>query len=319
MNSIYCSCAFCALFLSMPSTAHANIDTSFHGSTSSVKIESNPKFDSVSKPAYPQYASVSFLQSETKLDFNGGEPLKVSVRCKMAGYYTTKAECAQKGSKYGPKCSDDKSLSFTAEEKNEADGYVAGCCGKNFSVADPEACPNNSSYSGNSCPVGSGQGYNSNRIYECVCNRNTYAFGADNPCPSSYSPDEKTICQSVDKSGKTQSYYKTCCPTTGKNAYTQCDVNGHLLGSGNSCLVSGKTLYEKCVCDSRYDTRKSNCKTFLLDGSDVCRLNSVDYIQSENCYTVCSNSSYEDLDRFYTDGGLGFVYSIAKNLGLMEE
>ena len=187
MRILYCISALC---FAVVNSVCAGVPPSFH---TNLVYNIKPTQKVKSKPAYPQYASVSFLQSETKLDFNGGEPLKVSVRCKMAGYYTTKAECSKKGSKYGPKCSDDKSLAFTAEEKNEADGYVAGCCGKNFSVADPEACPDNSSYSGNSCPVGSGQGYNSNRIYECVCNRNTYAFGADKHCPSSYYPDEKPI------------------------------------------------------------------------------------------------------------------------------
>jgi len=258
-------------------------------------------------------ASVSFLKTGvgTAAQY---QTLNIETRCKMAGYHTTQSACTTKGLRYGIRCSEDKSLIFGTGEQTSAQTYVAGCCGKEFTVEDPKDCPDNSSYSGERCFVGVGQASGGKYMYECTCNRNTYPFGDDNPCASGYSGDESRMCKSDGKK-----YYASCCPTSGSNAYKQCSSAEHKVGSGNNCVVNGVKLSERCVCDSRYDYRKANCSTFVIDGNDYCRDGSVDYIQRDNCYTVCSDNTYQDLDRFYKNDGLKKLYDLLSNLGLKEE
>ena len=220
-------------------------------------------------------AAVSFLKTDASVAAQY-ETLDIETRCKMAGYYTTKSACTAKGLRYGIRCSEDQSLVFGTGEKSAAESFVAGCCGKEFTVEDPKECPNNSSYSGERCFIGLGQGdLGGKYLYECTCNRNTYPFGTDNPCASGQSGDESRMCQSDGKK-----YYASCCPTSGSNAYKQCPSNEHKVGSGDSCVVNGVKLSERCVCDSHYDYRKANCSTFVIDGNDYCRDGSIDYIQT---------------------------------------
>ena len=264
-------------------------------------------------------ASVQFLTDDRNLKFQTGT-INVKERCVLAGYYQKASDCTGAGKNYGVRCADDESMSFTATEKTVAEQYVAGCCDKVYSVLDPKDCQNNSYYSGNRCLLGKGQINGGNWAYECICNRSTYPFGEDQSCLSGSKFDEKDICKSISNvDGKIKTYYKRCCITTGNGAYSQCSEDNHEIGSGDYCIVDGTALYQSCVCNSNYDLRKSDCSTFLLDATDVCKRGSVEYVRYENCYRVCSNNKYEDLDRFYKGGGLGYLYNTVKNLGLMEE
>ena len=133
-----------------------------------------------SKPTsqFIKIASVQFLTDGNTLNFQTTE-LDVKSRCYMAGYYKKQSDCTESGENYGVRCVDDENISFTAEEKTEAEQYVAGCCSKVYSVADPKDCLNNSYYSGNRCLLGKGQTNGGKWVYECVCNRSTYPYGED--------------------------------------------------------------------------------------------------------------------------------------------
>ena len=285
----------------------------------SLNIKPNPIVRSKPTSQFIKLASVQFLTDGNTLNFQTTE-LDVKSRCYMAGYYKKQSDCTESGENYGVRCVDDENISFTAEEKTEAEQYVAGCCSKVYSVADPKDCLNNSYYSGNRCLLGKGQTNGGKWVYECVCNRSTYPYGEDAPCSDASDFDEKDICKSINKAdGKVKTYYKRCCVTGGNGAYRQCDDNNHEIGKGDYCIVNGSALYQTCECNSNYDFRKSSCTTFLLDVSDVCKQGSVEYIREENCYKVCSDNKYEDLERFYKDDGLGYLYNVMKNLGIMEE
>ena len=122
--------ALCAICLAQATLARAEL--SFHLNTSSTNIESNPP--SVSKPAYPKYASVSFLQSDSKLDFKSGE-IDVKTQCASMGYVIPVSKCtgAMKPSRL---CSAESSMKSVAG----ADGYTTGCCNSNlYTALSPDA------------------------------------------------------------------------------------------------------------------------------------------------------------------------------------
>jgi len=293
-------------------------DYSYHSTNLVNQIKPNPIVRS--KPTSSlKLASVQFLTDTNNVSLKNIE-LDVKTRCQMAGYYKKITDCTASGEAYGARCSDDTNIYFEASERSEADNYVAGCCSKIYSVLNPKDCSDNSYASGNSCLLGKGQQNGGKWVYECICNRSSYPYGSDAPCISGESFDEKDVCKSISKEdGTVKTYYKSCCRVSGSGAYIQCDSNNHEEGSGNYCIVNGNILYQRCSCNSNYDFRKSDCNTFLLDGCDICRQGSIDYIREENCYRVCSDTRYQDLERFYKNEGLERLYSIMNNLGIMEE
>lgn len=275
--------------------------------TISVNIGSNPKpnLKFVSKPAYLKYASVTFITQTDGVNFVDYEQ-DIEAACKAAGYYLDKAAALRLGTceagRTGPVC-----------PLEGGSNWVAGCCSsKKYPVSDPSACANNTTYSGESCTIGLDSG-KTQKVYRCACERSVYVFGTDDPCISGSVFDEADICR--DYQGK--SYYKRCCSSS---VYTQeCRIEEHLLGVGDSCRINGKNKYASCQCESRYNMRETNCNTFLLDGTDKCILNGIKYIQHDNCYQVCSETNYQDLERYYQNDGLKKLYSILQNLGIIEE
>ena len=273
--------ALCAICLAQAALARAEL--SFHLNTSSTNIESNPP--SVSKPAYPKYASVSFLQSDSKLDFKSGE-VDVKTQCASMGYVIPVSKCtgAMKPSRL---CSAESSMKSVAG----ADGYTTGCCNSNlYTALSPDACANNSTSLNDSCY------YDGSKKYRCSCDRARYPYSnSDNTtCGLGGEFDVSDVCVAPNAQGQDISYYSGCCP----NSYQECDANNHEVGLGKSCRVQSSkgvvNRYESCTCASHYDTVCSDGK--LINVDNVCKRNGLNYTTESNCESLCTKTSETNVD-----------------------
>ena len=109
MKRLSFGCAFAAVSLAVSAPAHAALSFDFPYFQSE---KTERKFSAA--PVYQRYASVSLLTDDNDLTFKPVETLDVKTRCQMSGYYMTKASCTSAGKRYGPRCSDDKNFSFSA-------------------------------------------------------------------------------------------------------------------------------------------------------------------------------------------------------------
>ncbi len=275
--------ALCAICLAQAALARAEL--SFHLNTSSTNIESNPP--SVSKPAYPKYASVSFLQSDSKLDFKSGE-IDVKTQCASMGYVIPVSKCtgAMKPSRL---CSAESSMKSVAG----ADGYTTGCCNSNlYTALSPDACANNSTSLNDSCY------YDGSKKYRCSCDRARYPYSnSDNTtCGLGGEFDVSDVCVAPNAQGQDISYYSGCCP----NSYQECDANNHEVGLGKSCRVQSSkgvvNRYESCTCASHYDTVCSDGK--LINVDNVCKRNGLNYTTESNCESLCTKTSETNIDDY---------------------
>ena len=275
--------ALCAICLAQATLARAEL--SFHLNTSSTNIESNPP--SVSKPAYTKYASVSFLQSETKLDFKSGE-IDVKTQCASMGYVIPVSKCTgvMKPSRL---CSAESSMKSVAG----ADGYTTGCCNSNlYTALSPDACTNNSTSLNDFCY------YDGSKKYRCSCDRARYPYSnSDNTtCGMGGEFDVSDVCIAPNAQGQNINYYSGCCP----NSYQECDANNHEVGLGKSCRVQNSkgvvAKYESCTCASHYDTICSDGK--LINVDNVCKRNGLNYTTESNCESLCTKTSETNIDDY---------------------
>ena len=277
--------AVCTVCLALAAPARAEL--LFHLNTSSTNIESNPNPKSVSKPAYPKYASVSFLQDNTKLDFSKGE-IDVKTQCASLGYVISVSKCtgAMKPSKL---CSAESSMSGVADAAN----YTTGCCNSNlYTALTPDSCTNNATSLNDFCY------YDGSKKYRCSCDRARYPYSAsDNTtCGTGGEFDVSDVCVAPNAQGQNINYYSGCCP----NSYQECDAGNHEVGLGKSCRVQSSkgiiTKYESCTCASHYDTVCTDGK--LINVDNVCKRNGLNYTTESNCESLCTKTSETNIDDY---------------------
>ncbi len=262
-----------------------------------------------SKPAfsYPQFAAVSFLKSDSTIEFKGS--LDVKSQCGALGYVIQKSKCTgdMKPSKL---CSDDPSM----KNVQGADAYTTGCCDSRiYTVKESDECPNNAAKLSNDKCYYEFNGKFQN-MYRCACDRGRYQystikgewcgmikgtniidytrFNANLACKA-YEP----------RTQQDEYYFISCCPAS----YSQCDSTKHQMGRGNECrVIGGGTLsnptiiskFEECVCATHYDTICTDGK--LIDVSNYCTLdNGVTKFTTEtNCESDCTKTSETNIDDY---------------------
>ena len=285
MRILWCilSLGFGLCFL-WPAEAHQSDSSTYLVNN---RIKPNLEFRSKPTTSYTKYASVSFLQSDSKLDFKSGE-IDVKTQCASMGYVILVSKCtgAMKPSRL---CSAESSMKSVAG----ADGYTTGCCNSNlYTALSPDACTNNSTSLNDSCY------YDGSKKYRCSCDRARYPYSnSDNTtCGLGGEFDVSDVCVAPNAQGQDISYYSGCCP----NSYQECDANNHEVGLGKSCRVQSSkgvvNRYESCTCASHYDTVCSDGK--LINVDNVCKRNGLNYTTESNCESLCTKTSETNIDDY---------------------
>ena len=281
MRILYCISALC---FAVVNSVWAGVPPSFH---TNLVYNIKPTQKVKSKPAYPQYASVSFLQDNTKLDFSKGE-IDVKTQCASLGYVISTSKCtgAMKPSKL---CSAESSMKSVAG----ADGFTTGCCNSNlYTALSPDSCTNNSTSLNDFCY------YDGSKKYRCSCDRARYPYSSsDNTtCGTGGEFDVSDVCVAPNAQGQNINYYSGCCP----NSYQECDAGNHEVGLGKSCRVQSSkgivTKYESCTCASHYDTVCTDGK--LINVDNVCKRNGLNYTTESNCESLCTKTSETNIDDY---------------------
>jgi len=247
-----------------------------------------PKPMARSKPTSVKLASVSFLKSDTGIDFSTGS-LDIKSECGALGYAINVSQCT----------GDMKPSHLCSSEINKtgANQYTTGCCNsKIYTAVNSESCTNNSTaLVSDKCYFGN----ESKWKYRCACDRSRFPFSTitGEGCGATGSFNVNNSCQAYEPStNKTETYYMGCCP----NSYSECNADNHEVGSGNSCRVqSGNTIinkYESCHCASHYDTVCDNGR--LIDVSNICRKGNIIYTTESNCESNCTKTSETNLDDY---------------------
>ena len=285
MRILWCilSLGFGLCFL-WPAEAHQSDSSTYLVNN---RIKPNLEFRSKPTTSYTKYASVSFLQSDSKLDFKSGE-IDVKTQCASMGYVIPVSKCtgAMKPSRL---CSAESSMKSVAG----ADGYTTGCCNSNlYTALSPDACTNNSTSLNDFCY------YDGSKKYRCSCDRARYPYSnSDNTtCGLGGEFDVSDVCVAPNAQGQDISYYSGCCP----NSYQECDANNHEVGLGKSCRVQSSkgvvNRYESCTCASHYDTVCSDGK--LINVDNVCKRNGLNYTTESNCESLCTKTSETNIDDY---------------------
>lgn len=255
-----------------------------------------PNLTTRSKPTtspYPKYASVSFLQPETKLDFNGGEP-DARTMCLSAGYGMQVSSCAKQGKNSSLLCPHDNT-------------YTDACCDKEYNYTEDSSCSHNAVLSSSFCKRTSGE--SAVKYYKCECPVSAYPYQKESDCPNGYRIDYNPA-KTCEANGEKR--YASCMPKTYKDCSQEGIVNGAkggLVGSGSQgfgMLADGTVVYEKCMCPSQFIY--SDCDTFLIDESASCYNDGHYYYKAGNCYAGCSDNGSTDIDYYYKQSAMRCLF-----------
>lgn len=256
------------------------------------QIKPNPMARSKPTNNYLKFASVSFLQSDTKLDFKSNE-IDVAKQCAMLGYTKLASSCT---GNLQPSYLCSASIDRTGAEK-----YTTGCCNsKVYTAENTSECGNNSAALNDSCYFGR----EGKRRYRCSCDRGRYPYSTKSGegCGSLGDFNVNDTCKAPDNNGAEVTYYGSCCPSS----YNECDYNKHHVGKGNSCRIKkGESVvvkYETCECSSSYDTICQN--NAMIDASDYCLDPNVSgriLTRDNNCESKCTQTSETNLDSEFKD------------------
>ena len=255
-----------------------------------------PNLTTRSKPTtspYPKYASVSFLQPETKLDFNGGEP-DARTMCLSAGYGMQVSSCTARGKNSSLLCPHDNT-------------YTDACCDKEYNYTADSSCSHNAVLSSSFCKRTSGE--SAVKYYKCECPASAYPYQKESDCPNGYRIDYNSA-KTCEANGEKR--YAACMPKSYKDCSQEGIVNGAkggLVGSGSQgfgMLADGTVVYEKCMCPSQFIY--SDCDTFLIDESASCYNDGHYYYKAGNCYAGCSDNGSTDIDYYYKQSAMRCLF-----------
>ena len=255
-----------------------------------------PNLTTRSKPTtspYPKYASVSFLQPETKLDFNGGEP-DARTMCLSSGYGMQVSSCTKQGKNSSLLCPHDNT-------------YTDACCDKEYNHTSDSSCSHNAVLSSSFCKRTSGE--DAVKYYKCECPVSAYPYQKESDCPNGYRIDYNPA-KTCEANGEKR--YASCMPKTYKDCSQEGIVNGAkggLVGSGShgfGMLADDTVVYEKCVCPSQFIY--SDCDTFLIDESASCYNDGHYYYKAGNCYAGCSDNGSTDIDYYYKQSAMRCLF-----------
>ena len=262
-----------------------------------------------SKPAfsYPKYAAVSFLKSDSTIEFKGS--LDVKSQCGALGYVIQKSKCTgnMKPSKL---CSDDPSM----KNVQGADAYTTGCCDSRiYTVKESDECPNNAAKLSNDKCYYEFNGKFQN-MYRCACDRGRYQYSTIKGewCGTikgtniiDYTRFNANLaCKAYEpRTQQDEYYFISCCPAS----YSQCDSTKHQMGRGNECrVIGGGTLsnptiiskFEECVCATHYD--KICYDGQLIDVNNYCTLDNgrTKFTTETNCESDCTKTSETNIDEY---------------------
>ena len=249
--------------------------------------------------SYPKYASVSFLQSDSKLDFKS-EKVDVKTQCASMGYVIPVSACQDK-MKPSKLCSAEGSMSGVSG----ADGYTTGCCNsKIYTVSSTDACDNNSTAQvSDSCYFADG-----GLKYRCSCDRSRYPYSSiaskNNEkelegCGNNAVFNVKNTCQAYEpKTQKIETYYSGCCP----KSYVECGIgNTHTVGVGAACYIRNGDkgivpTYASCACPAHFDTICN--KSMLINSEYYCELDGKILTTDSNCESNCTKTSETNVDDY---------------------
>ena len=259
------------------------------------------------KPVYAKYAAVSFLKSDSSLNFGGGS-LDVKSQCGALGYVIPASKCTgfMKTSKL---CSDEASM----KNVEGANQYTTGCCDSRiYTVTEDQTCPHNSAKLSNDKCFWGGK-----EMYRCACDRGRYQYSTikGEQCGSSFSSYNVNLaCAAYEpRTQQVEYYFISCCPSD----YKRCDATKHQIGRGNECrvvndkadlitVVENPSLkdelvyskFEDCPCATHYDTKCSDGQ--LIDVSNYCTLDNgvTKYTTETNCESNCTKTVETNIDDY---------------------
>ena len=287
---------FCFGILILLCATTLNVSAGLISSGADLVDQIKPNLTTRSKPTtspYPKYASVSFLQPETKLDFNGGEP-DARTMCLSAGYGMQVSSCAKQGKNSSLLCPHDNT-------------YTDACCDKEYNYTADSSCSHNAVLSSSFCKRTSGE--SAVKYYKCECPVSAYPYQKESDCPNGYRIDYNPA-KTCEANGEKR--YASCMPKTYKDCSQEGIVNGAkggLVGSGSQgfgMLADGTVVYEKCMCPSQFIY--SDCDTFLIDESASCYNDGHYYYKAGNCYAGCSDNGSTDIDYYYKQSAMRCLF-----------
>ncbi len=301
----------CVLSYVLISTQSAQAYSSSHFLSSE---DSSSQMTVRSKPAYPQFASVSFLKSDATVEFTG--TLDVKSQCAALGYIIPVETCTKKKGKYNGKegyyyspsklCSEEDSIA--AANKKEAAKYTTQCCDMRLYTADEnDECPINSAKLSNDFCYWGGK-----KKYRCACDRGRYQYSTiagetcgldDNNQPWGRFNANLACMAYEPRTQNTEFYFISCCP----KEYKICKDSNHEVGRGNECRAllddprknrSWVSKYEQCPCASHYDKECDSDK--IINRSFVCQNEDTKkfWTFESNCESSCSKTIETNIDSY---------------------